>query len=80
MADTLDIRSALKSGMNYFNDIEMLRLIERMETAYYEAKQSKNTIVLDELERLYKQRIPLTLKRIAAFIRENSAEFIQFED
>lgn len=81
LADRLDIWSALKSGMNYFNDMDMLRLIEKMEIAYYETtKQSENTIVLDELGRLYRQRIPLTLKRIGSYIRENSAEFIQLED
>jgi hypothetical protein len=46
LADRLDIWSALKSGVKYFDDIEMLGLIEKMETAYYEVtKQSENTIV-----------------------------------
>lgn len=76
LADRLDIWAALKSGMKYFSDTEMLGLIEKMETAYYEVtKQSENTILLDELERLYKERIPLTLKRIGSFIRNNPAEF-----
>jgi hypothetical protein len=81
LADSLDLWSALKSGMKYFNDTEMLDIIKKMETVYYEVtKQSGNIIVPDELEKLYKQRIPLTLKQIGLFIRNNPAEFIQFED
>ena len=77
LADRLDIWSALKSGMKYFNDTEMLSLIEKMEIAYYEAaKQSENTISRDELERLYVERIPFTLRRIGTFIRNNPAEFM----
>ncbi|HWQ71980.1 MAG TPA: hypothetical protein VN370_06620 [Desulfitobacteriaceae bacterium] len=33
-ADRLDIWAALKSRMKYFDDTEMLGLIEKMETAY----------------------------------------------
>ena len=78
LADRLDIWSALKSGMKYFNDIEMLSLIEKMETvyAYYEvAQRREDRILLDELEKLYKERIPFTLKRIGSLIRSNPAEF-----
>ena len=76
LADRLDIWAALKSGMNYFNDIEMLCLIEKMEAAYYSVtKQSENMISLSELEKSYKEGIPRTLKRVGSFIRNNPAEF-----
>lgn len=81
IAYLLDIWSALKSGMKYFEDTEMLDLIGKMENAYYTAiDQNENTILLDELDRLYKEKVPATLKRIGLYIRSNPTEFIQFED
>lgn len=76
LADRLDIWSALKSAMNYFDDIEMLSLVEKMETAYFAlSSQDKNTPALDELDKFYNEIIPQTLKRIGACIRKNPEEF-----
>lgn len=81
LMDTVDIWSALKSGVKYFGDIEMLGLIEKMENAYYtEAKESGNTVFFEELDRLYKEMIPSTVKLVGSFIRNHPAEFIQFQD
>jgi hypothetical protein len=81
LADQLDLWAALKSGIRYFDDTEMLELLEQMETAYHEAaKQSETTIAPNELDRLYQQRIPFTLRKIGSFIRSHPEEFIQLEN
>lgn len=81
LMDTLDIWSALKSGIRYFDDAEMLGLIEKMEGTYYAVMdQNENTILIDELDRLYKKKVPETLKRIGLYIRSNLTEFMQVED
>ncbi len=76
LTDRLDIWSALKSAMNYFDDTEMLSLVEKMETAYFAvSSQDKNTPAMNELDKLYIEMLPRTLNRIGACIRNNPTEF-----
>lgn len=80
LTDTLDIWSALKAAMRYFEDIEMLTLIEKMESAYPSMpEQSGDTALLHELDEAYKDRIEESLQRIGAYIRNHPAEFLQSE-
>ena len=81
LAERLDIWSALKSGMDYFHDSEMRSLIEKMESAYNAImKQNTDTASLNELDEMYRERLPATLKLVGTFIRGNPGEFMQFED
>ena len=81
LVETTDIWSALKSAMKYFDDTEMLGLIQKMEQAHHEViRQNTNTISLDELDKQYKERIPATLKLIGSHIRNNPQVFMQFKD
>jgi hypothetical protein len=82
LAETLDFFSALKSAMKFFNDEEMLRIVERLECVYRAAKQSQpvSPQELKDLDQLYLARIPDTLHRIAAYIRTHPAEFLSLEE
>ncbi len=72
----LDLWSALKSAMQYFNDTDMLGLVEKMEIAYSDQlSQAQNVPSLEELNQSYCELIPQTLKRIGAFLRNNPDEF-----
>ena len=72
--NSLDVWSALKSAMKYFEDVEMMKLIERMETAYLDMSES-STEELKEIDMIYFEILPTTIKRIGDFIRNNPAEF-----
>ncbi len=81
IAESMDYWAALKSSMRYFDDTDMLNLIGKMEEAYHaQAKGIECGEQLNELDEKYGQRIPLTLERIGAYIRNNPAEFIKLED
>lgn len=76
LTDRLDIWSALKSAMNYFSDTEMLSLIEKMENFYTVLlSQDMNKPELMELDNLYNEILPRSLKIIGIRIRNNPSEF-----
>ncbi len=81
LAETLDFFSALKSAMKFFNDEEMLRIVEQFERAYSALRQSQpvSPQELAELDQMYSERIPDTLHRTAAYIRTHPAEFLSLE-
>ena len=80
LTDRLDIWSAIKLAMNYFDDTEMLSLVEKMETAYFAmSSQDKNAPALNELDKLYNEILPRTLKQIGTCIRNNPAKFCDTE-
>lgn len=80
IAESMDFWAALKSSMKYFNDEQMLSLVGKMERAYIALKQGENcSAVLNELDGQYDQRIPSTVKLIGSYIRNNSADFIEFD-
>lgn len=81
LADSLDIWAALKAAVRYFEDTEMLMLIEKMEGAYLAMPaQPVNTALLDELDGAYRERISASLQRIGAYIRNHPTEFLQPKD
>jgi len=43
-------------------------------------KKYSNVASLDEIDALYNEIIPITLRKISAYIRKNPAYFIQIED
>ncbi len=76
LTDRLDLWAALKSAMKYFNDTDMLGLVEKMEIVYRaQTSQDQKLPTLEELDLLYREFIPQTLKRISACIRNNPEEF-----
>ena len=76
LTDRLNLWLALKSAMKYFNDTDMVGFVEKMEIAYFDqSSQAKNIPTLDELDQLYRELIPQTLKRIGTCIRNNPKEF-----
>ena len=78
LIETLDLWSALKSAVKYFDDAEMLVVICKMEQVYYEKmKQNKDILSLDDLDILYKERIPVTVALISSYIRNNPEIFLQ---
>lgn len=80
IAERLDIWSALKSAMNYFGDIEMLGFVEKIQTSYSTlSSYNMNTPLRNELDELYNEILPRTLKRISACIKNNPAEFSDTE-
>jgi hypothetical protein len=90
LLEELDFWSELKTGLQYFNDIAMLRIIEMMEYRYHSEvfkqsnrsdcsgifpKKSNNIASLEEIDALYNKTVPTTLKQISAYIRNNPANF-----
>ncbi len=79
IAESMDFWAALKASMRYFEDVEMLTIIGKMESAYGVLKQG-NVVSLDELDEQYNQRITATLNIIGKSIRNNPTEYIEIEN
>jgi hypothetical protein len=76
LTETLDVWAALKSAFRYFEDPEMLVLIERMAAAYSAGLPSEDfKAEIDELDRLYAAQIPKTVRQIASRVRNNPEDF-----
>lgn len=82
-----------RNGMKYFNEKEMLQLIEEIERFYQIVQDEKyqkpefncgnephfkNTI--KQIDNKLKEIMPLSLRNIGAYIRKNSNEFIEIND
>lgn len=82
LAETLDFFSALKSAMTFFGDEEMLHIVGQFECAYCAVRQSQPVSAqeLTELDQMYSARIPVTLHRIAIYIRNHPTEFLSIEE
>ena len=73
LVDSLDVWSALISAMKYFDDVDMMKLIEKMEAAYTSLSTQIKSVA--ELDEMYREIIPTTIKRIGECIRNNPEEF-----
>jgi hypothetical protein len=84
----------LKAGLQYFRDDAMLQIIEKMEVIYHSGVIKQHQVAecsgifpkkidasasLDEINKLYNEIMPATLKRISDYIRNNPANFVQIE-
>jgi len=74
------IFSAVKKGVEYFNDDDMLCFLSKIEQAFVGMNQ--NDIQTSHINKLFSQlqeTAPNTLLRIGAYIKESPDEFISFE-
>ena len=77
LAEIADIWSGIKTGMQYFGDLDMLAVVSAMEKGFYEARNDPgNFVFLEALDRLYKETVPASVSLIAAYIRNNPEEFL----
>ena len=95
-----DVWSQLKKGMEYFEDYDMLQIVERMDLAYQKVKTEVHAESLEQyyglaedisknaelhtsislLNKALSDTLSLTIKRVAAYIRNNTDEFVKFID
>lgn len=74
------IFSAVKKGVEYFNDDSMLHLLSKIEQSFIEEEQNEmQSTHINELYNHLHETAPFTLMQIGAYIKENPAEFISFE-
>ena len=74
------IFQAIKKGVEYFNDNDMLRLFLRIEQTLLEKHQNEIfNLRMDELYIQLCEIAPYTLTKIGACIKEDPTEFICFE-
>lgn len=75
--------SQLKKGMQYFGDSDMVQILEKMDMVYQSLKTEEfkeSTEQYNVLNKSLGAALPLTINRVAAYIRDNEDEFVQFVD
>jgi len=78
--------SQLKKGLQYFGDFTMVRILEKMDIVFQSLKteefeeNAELTATMSLLNQSLRDALPLTLKLVAAYIRNNAEEFVQFID
>jgi len=78
--------SALKNGIQYFEDNELLRLLGEMEKVYHQIE--KGTAIgtpdlqtmINNLDKAIGEQIPKTLKAVGDYIKEHPSDFVIIED
>ena len=81
LAEQLNVFQALQAAMRYFQDPEMLLIVEKMEQAFRAREKGlENAALMSELNSRYSARIPLTLKHIGQYIKNHPEEFHLFEE
>ena len=70
--------SQLKKGIQYFGDYDMVQILEKMEMAFGSSQQYNNaemSLSMSDLNKLFIETLPLTVKRVATYIRNNEGDF-----
>lgn len=70
----------VKAGLTYLNDNEMLDIFSRVIDLYHSNNTENKTDAYKLLDEEFNNRISLSIKNAANFIKENYKEYVIFED